>query len=80
MLAVVDNPGLVRELAREGPPVAVTVDLTPDATTRSGYQWSSAAARELDLRSGTLASGVFTIETQRPISLLIPLLKQAGGL
>lgn len=80
MLAVVDNLGLVRELARDGPPVAVTVDLTPDATTRSGYQWSSAAARELDLRSGTLASGVFTIETQRPISLLIPLLKQTGGL
>lgn len=80
MLAVIDNPGLVRELARDGPPVAVTVDLTPDAATRSGYQWSSAAARELDLRSGTLASGVFTIETQRPISLLIPLLKQTGGL
>ncbi|MGV2290477.1 NHLP bacteriocin system secretion protein [Trinickia sp. YCB016] len=80
MLAVVDNPGLVRELSRDGPPVAVTVDLIPDATTRSGYRWSSRAASQLDLNSGTLASATVTLEVQKPISLVIPLLKQAGGL
>jgi multidrug efflux pump subunit AcrA (membrane-fusion protein) len=80
MLAVVDNPGLVRELSRDGPPVAVTVDLMPDAATKSGYRWSSSAARQLDLTSGTLASATITIEVQKPISLVIPLLKQVGGL
>lgn len=80
MLAVVDNPGLVRELSRDGPPVAVTVDLMPDATTRSGYRWSSRAASQLDLNSGTLASASVTIEVQKPITLVIPLLKRAGGL
>ncbi|RDU95491.1 NHLP bacteriocin system secretion protein [Trinickia dinghuensis] len=80
MLAVVDNPGLVRQLSSDGPPVAVTVDLIPDATTRSGYRWSSRAASELDLNSGTLASASVTVEVQKPISLVIPLLKRAGGL
>jgi multidrug efflux pump subunit AcrA (membrane-fusion protein) len=80
MLAVVDNPGLVRDLSRDGPPVAVTVDLIPDATTRSRYQWSSRAASQINLNSGTLASATFTIEVQKPIDLVIPLLKRAGGL
>lgn len=80
MLAVFNNPGLVRELSRLGPPVAVSVELVPDATTRSGYQWSSRAGSQMELNSGTLAAATFTIEVQKPISLVIPLLKQTVGL
>lgn len=80
MLALVNNPGLVRELSRSGPPIAVTVELSRDPSTRSGYQWSSEAGANVEISSGTLAAATFTIETQRPISLLIPLLKQTAGL
>lgn len=79
MLAMFNNPALVRELLRQGPPVAITVALTPAPQTRSGYQWSSPAAEQLELNSGTIASASITIEKQRPISLLIPLLRQTAG-
>ncbi len=80
MLATFNNPALVRELARRGPPVAVTVALKPSRDTRSGYQWSSSAANQLELNSGTIASASITIEEQRPISLLIPVFRQIAGL
>lgn len=80
MQAVFNNPGLVRELTKQGPPIAVAVALIPDSGTKSGYRWSSSAARQLDLSSGTLAAASFTIEVQKPISLVIPLFKQTVGL
>lgn len=80
MLAVFNNPGLVRELTKQGPPIAVAVALIPDSGTKSGYRWSSSAARQLELSSGTLAAASFTIEVQKPISLVIPLFKQTVGL
>ncbi|MDP3253661.1 MAG: NHLP bacteriocin system secretion protein [Hydrogenophaga sp.] len=80
MLAVLNNPALVRDLMRQGPPIAISVTLVPDSGTRSGYRWSSSAASQLDLSSGTMANASFTIEVQRPISLVIPLLKQTVGL
>jgi HlyD family secretion protein len=80
MLAVFNNPGLVRDLSKQGSPVAVTVALIPDNGTKSGYRWSSSVASQLDLRSGTLTDATFTIEVQKPISLVIPLFKQTVGL
>lgn len=80
MQALMNNAGLVRELTRTGPPIAVTVELLRDPGTRSGYQWSSQAGATVELSSGTLTAATFTLETQRPISLLIPLLKQTVGL
>jgi len=80
MQAIFNNPGLVRELTKQGPPIAVTVALIPDLGTKSGYHWSSSAASQLELSSGTLAAASFTIEVQKPISLVIPLFKQTVGL
>lgn len=80
MQAVFNNPGLVRELTKQGPPIAVAVALIPDSGTKSGYRWSSSAASQLELSSGTLAAASFTIEVQKPISLVIPLFKQTVGL
>ena len=80
MLAVFNNPALVRDLSKDGSPIAVTVALVPDNDTKSGYRWSSGAASQLELSSGTLAAATFTIEVQKPISLVIPLFKQTVGL
>jgi NHLM bacteriocin system secretion protein len=80
MMAVFNNAGLVRELSKAGPPVAVLVELLPDRGTKSGYQWSSNAGKAIELTSGTLSSGTFIVERKRPISLLIPLLRESIGL
>lgn len=80
MLSLFNNAGLVRELSKFGPPIAVSVQLIRDPSTTSGYKWSSSAGQAMSLTSGTLAAGSFTIEEQKPISLLIPLLRQTVGL
>jgi HlyD family secretion protein len=79
MLSLFNNATLVRELTRNGPPISVQVRLTRDAATRSGYRWSSNAGAGVELSSGTLATGTFVVEKKRPISLLIPLLRELTG-
>ncbi|RZK87384.1 MAG: hypothetical protein EOO66_20165 [Methylobacterium sp.] len=79
MLSLFNNAALVRELTRSGPPIAVEVVLAPDASTRSGYAWSSRTGASVELSSGTLAGGTFVVESKRPITLLIPLLRELTG-
>ena len=79
MLSLFNNAALVRELTRNGPPIAVSVQLRKDPSTHSGYQWSSTTGAKVELSSGTLAGGTFVVETKRPISLLIPLLREMTG-
>ena len=79
MLSLFNNAALVRELTRNGPPIAVEVVLTRDSATRSGYSWSSRTGAKVELSSGTLASGTFVVESKRPITLLIPLLREITG-
>jgi HlyD family secretion protein len=79
MLSLFNNAALVRELTRNGPPLAVEVELLRDPATRSGYRWSSGTGARVELSSGTLATGTFVVENKRPISLLIPLLREMVG-
>nr|WP_314628713.1 NHLP bacteriocin system secretion protein [uncultured Noviherbaspirillum sp.] len=79
MLSLFNNAALVRELTRNGPPIAVEVVLNKDAATRSGYRWSSRTGAAVELSSGTLASGTFVVESKRPITLLVPLLRELTG-
>jgi HlyD family secretion protein len=80
MLSLFNNAALVRELTRNGPPLAVEVQLLRDAATKSGYRWSSRTGAAVELTSGTLATGTFVVENKRPISLLIPLLREMAGI
>ncbi|MGI4847649.1 MAG: NHLP bacteriocin system secretion protein [Janthinobacterium lividum] len=80
MKATFDNPGLIREMTSEGPPIAVQVTLLPDPATRSGYRWSSRSGAQVELSSGTLVTGTVVIENRRPVSLVVPMLRQGLGL
>jgi HlyD family secretion protein len=80
MRATFDNPVLIREMNRSGPPIAVQVELARDTATTSGYQWSSRSGASVELSSGTLVTGTFVVETKRPISLVIPLFRETLGL
>lgn len=80
MLALVDNPALVRQMSKSGPPIAVSVELVKDSSTRSGYRWSSTAGAEVEVSSGMVATGNFVVEEKRPISLVIPLIRETMGL
>ena len=74
MLALLPNPGLVRQLAQDGAPIAVEVDLVADPGSAGGYLWSSGSGKGLEVSSGTLCAGAFVVETRRPIALVLPLL------
>lgn len=80
MKSTFDNPALIREMNLEGPPIAVQVALLEDPATRSGYRWSSRSGATVELSSGTLVTGTVVIENKRPISLVVPMLRQTLGL
>ncbi len=80
MQRVLKNPQLVQQLAAGAAPIAVQADLTPSGDTVSGYKWTSPKGPETHIESGTLCSATITIKQQRPISLVIPVLRESLGI
>ena len=79
MNMLLQNEALVRDLAGSTPPTEIRATLKR-AETASGYQWSSAKGPQVKLASGTVCTAQITISQQRPLSLVIPILKQSLGL
>lgn len=73
------NEALVKSLLGEGPVTELLVSLQPDAKTSSGYLWSSPLGPPVTLSSGTLCSAQIITRQQRPISLVIPYVKERLG-
>lgn len=73
------NAELVSRLMEKGPPIQVDVRLMRDPTTPSGYRWSSLRGPDLEISSGTLATGSIIVREVRPIFLVIPQLKKQLG-
>jgi HlyD family secretion protein len=79
IVAVLQNQKLAEKFLEEGAPIAVRVRLTSDASTFSGYAWSSSKGPEQIITPGTLVEGQVTVRKQSPISLLIPAMKKLIG-
>lgn len=80
MMRIFNNEKLVQQLAAGAAPIAVHADLIPSSTTPSGYKWSSARGPDTEVESGTLCSASITVKKQRPITLVIPMLRSTLGL
>jgi len=76
MLRMLQNEDLVRSLSEGGAPIFVSTTLIPDAGNVSGYKWASGQGPPLEIQSGTLCSGSVVVDKQRPLSLVLPLLKK----
>ena len=74
------NQNLVDQLLEKGPTIQVNVKLEKSDETRTGYRWSSSAGPDLDITSGTLASGSVIVREDRPITLVIPKLRETMGI
>jgi HlyD family secretion protein len=70
---------LVDKFAAIDTPIEVQVELLPDATSASGYQWSSQAP-DITIANGTLCSAQIVVERRRPLSMVLPLLKETMGM
>ena len=76
MMRVLRNEELVKSFLAEtaGTPIAVRAEITKEPKTPSGYRWSSGSGPDLVLTSGTRCIAQVTTRTQRPISLVLPVL------
>lgn len=79
MMRILQNEQLVRQLSAGAAPIQINADLTPDTNTSSGYKWTSPGGPPIVIQSGTLGTASITVRSQRPISLVIPMLKEFVG-
>ena len=79
MAAVLQNRELAETFSSSGTPYSGRIALTPDATTASGFAWTSAKGAELEITAGTVARVEVEVERQPPITLVIPLIKEWLG-
>lgn len=79
MQRILGNEILVQQLAGMGAPFLVRVELVRDSVTVSGFRWSSSAGPPRRVESGTTVSVEVVVEEQRPIGLVIPVLRSALG-
>jgi HlyD family secretion protein len=80
MAAVLHNDSLVTRFAHDSAPYAAVVRLQPDDATVSGYRWAVGSGPPLRLTSGTLTRAEITTRRQRPLDLVVPMLKKLSGI
>jgi HlyD family secretion protein len=80
MAAVLHNDSLVTRFSHDGAPYAATVSLEQDPTTTSGYRWAVGKGPPIHLTGGTLTRAEITTRQQRPLDLVIPLIKHLTGI
>ncbi len=66
------NDTLVDTLLTDGPPFEVRVRLVSDATTASGFAWSSHLGAARAVEAGTVIVGHVVVQRRRLISLVFP--------
>jgi hypothetical protein len=77
MLRLLGNDNLVTSIiaTTQGAPIEIVIALHPDPATASGYTWTSPSGPPFSIQSGTPVNAAITISEQRPISLVLPILR-----
>jgi HlyD family secretion protein len=76
MAAVLHNDNLVTRFTHDGPCYAATIRLEQDPGNVSGYRWAVGQGPAIRLSSGTLIRAEITTRKQRPIDLVVPIMKR----
>jgi biotin carboxyl carrier protein len=66
------SDSLMAALVTDQAPIEVRIHLQPDASTVSGYRWSSVQGPGFLMSSGTLSTVTITVDERRPIELVLP--------
>ena len=80
MTRMLGNDVLVQQLSAAGTSFLVEVDLERDASTTSGFRWSSKNGPPMVIGSGSIIRGAIEVQRRRPIELLVPYLRKLAGL
>jgi HlyD family secretion protein len=79
-MRVFGNERVVQQLTGLLPPIQILASLKPSPNNLSRYEWSTRQGPPFLLQSGTLCSADITLAEQRPITLVLPILKKSLGL
>ena len=79
MVRTLKNSQLVQALAGGGAPYETYASLLVDSTTVSGFKWSTSRGPDTRIQSGTFCTATITVEKQRPIELVLPILRRFTG-
>jgi HlyD family secretion protein len=74
------NETLARTLTATGAMTEVHVILKQDSKTPSGFNWSTSSGPDILLSSGTICTVQIVTKRQKPITLLLPYMKEKLGL
>jgi HlyD family secretion protein len=78
---VIGNSEMVQSLVGEtGAVIEVNTKLITDASTTSGYKWSSSKGPAAKITPGTTATVRVTVEDRPPITFVLPFLRDLFGL
>lgn len=80
MQRMLKNEALVGSLSGGDAPYEVHTELQLDPRTMSQYRWTSSKGPPLKIQSGTLAHAEISIASQRPIELVVPLIRKYTGM
>lgn len=73
------NETLVQQLSAGGGAYLVTVLPESDSSTPTGFKWTSRQGPDMTIGTGTLFTGVITVDQEAPIALVIPALRRWLG-
>jgi len=76
---VVGNPEVARRLTATGNKIEVFASIEPDPLSKSGFKWTSGRGPAEVITQGTTVSVRITVESRRPITYVIPVLKEWSG-
>ncbi len=75
----VGNSEIIATLG-QGALIEVKSKLEPNKTNFSGYQWSSSQGPNLEITSGTTTTVHLAVEQRRPITFVLPILREWTGI
>jgi HlyD family secretion protein len=79
LMRVFGNEKLVQQLSGDQAPIQILASLKPAGDNISHYEWSTRHGPPFSIQSGTSCSASITLSEQRPIELVIPILKKVAG-
>lgn len=69
---------ILDQFTQNGPIVTVVCQIKTDATTKSGFAWSSDNAKDLTVSNDMMVSAKIVVEESRPISKLFGKFKDSS--
>ena len=79
LISWLKNDKLVDAIMAQGPVLSIVGTLDKDASTKSGFHWSSSKGADVTVTVGTMGSAEVVVLKQPPIALVLPMLKKWLG-